>query len=112
MINKSNDKIHVRLSDVFDYLNEIQKIQNAHFGIERLDIVKDLFIFSCYCFLAFMEVSNLTADNIYIGNDGETWLRMMRQKTKKEFRIPLLPEAVDCTGKSVPGIPLMICPTF
>lgn len=80
-------------------MEEIQRIQNTTFGVERLEIVKDLFIFSCYCGLAYMEVANLTAENLYTGNDNETWLRMVRQKTKKEFRIPLLPEALKIIHK-------------
>lgn len=80
-------------------MEEIQRIQNASFNVERLEIVKDLFVFSCYCGLAYMEVANLTATNLYAGNDGETWIRMVRQKTGKEFRIPLLPEAVKIINK-------------
>lgn len=80
-------------------IEEINKIENHHFDIERLEIVKDLFIFSCYSGLAFMEVSNLTEDNLYIGNDGEVWLKMVRQKTKKEFKVPLLPKALQIIEK-------------
>lgn len=80
-------------------IEEINKIENQHFEIERLEIVKDLFIFSCYSGLAFMEVSNLTEDNLYIGNDGEVWLKMVRQKTKKEFKVPLLPKALKIIEK-------------
>lgn len=80
-------------------IEEIKKIENQHFGIERLEVVKDLFIFSCYSGLAFMEVSNLTEDNLYIGNDGEVWLKMIRQKTKKEFKVPLLPQALKIIDK-------------
>lgn len=80
-------------------VEEIKKIEETHFEIERLEIVKDLFIFSCYSGLAFMETSNLTEDNLYIGNDGEVWLKMMRQKTKKEFKVPLLPQALKIIEK-------------
>lgn len=80
-------------------IEEIHKIENTHFEIERLEVVKDLFIFSCYSGLAFMEVSNLTQDNLFIGNDGEVWLKMVRQKTKKEFKVPLLPKALKIIDK-------------
>jgi len=80
-------------------IEEINKIENKHFEIERLEIVRDLFIFSCYSGLAFVEVSNLTEDNLYIGNDGEVWLKMVRQKTKKEFKVPLLPKALKIIEK-------------
>lgn len=80
-------------------IEEIGLIENKHFEIERLEIVKDMFIFSCYTGLAFMEVSNLTQDNLYIGNDSELWISMVRQKTKKEFKIPLLPQAIKIINK-------------
>jgi integrase len=80
-------------------IEEINKIENQHFEIERLEIVKDMFIFSCYSGLAFMEVSNLTQDNLFVNNDGFLWLKMVRQKTKKEFKIPLLPKAIKIIDK-------------
>jgi len=80
-------------------IEEINKIESTHFEIERLEIIKDLFIFSCYSGLAFMEVSNLTEDNLFIGNDGEVWLKMTRQKTKREFKVPLLPQALKVIEK-------------
>lgn len=80
-------------------IEEIKKIEETHFEIERLEIIKDLFIFSCYSGLAFMETSNLTEDNLFIGNDGEVWLKMVRQKTKKEFKVPLLPKALKIIEK-------------
>lgn len=93
-------KIKLPKKDVqFLTIEEINKIENTHFEIERLEITKDLFIFSCYSGLAFMEVSNLTEDNLYIGNDGEVWLKMVRQKTKKEFKVPLLPKALKIIEK-------------
>lgn len=93
-------KIRLPKKDVqFLTIEEINKIENTHFEIERLEIVKDLFIFSCYSGLAFMEVSNLTEDNLFIGNDGEVWLKMVRQKTKKEFKVPLLPKALKIIEK-------------
>jgi integrase len=78
---------------------EINKIDNLPLEIERLAVVRDMFIFSCYTGLAFMEASNLTKENLYIGNDGELWLRMVRQKTKKEFKLPLLPQAIKIIEK-------------
>ncbi|MBX2901456.1 MAG: site-specific integrase [Cyclobacteriaceae bacterium] len=80
-------------------IEEIGIIEDKHFEIERLEIVKDMFIFSCYTGLAFMEVTNLTEENLYIGNDNELWLKMVRQKTKKEFKIPLLPQAIKIINK-------------
>ena len=48
-------------------ISEINKIENHKFDIERLVIIRDMFIFSCYTGLAFMEASNLTQSNIAVG---------------------------------------------
>src|SRR5690606_10261637 len=39
---------------------ELQRIEEKSFGIDRLDMVKDLFVFSCYTGLAYVDVTNLT----------------------------------------------------
>ena len=47
--------------------DELFKIENKNFSIERLDYVKDLFIFSCYTGLAYIDVTRLTPNNIQKG---------------------------------------------
>jgi hypothetical protein len=46
---------------------ELQTIEDKEFSIERLQFVKDLFIFSCYTGLAYTDTVNLTSqsDNGY-----------------------------------------------
>lgn len=75
-------------------LEELQSIENKQFTIERLQLVKNLFVFSCYTSLSYIDVINLTEDNINIGIDGELWVHYKREKTAKAIRIPLLPKAL------------------
>lgn len=79
------------------YLNkeELQVIYEKEFGFERLNQVRDIFLFSCYTGLAYIDVKNLSKSNINIGVDGEEWIFMKRQKTAVSTRIPLLPIAQD-----------------
>lgn len=72
---------------------ELSAIENKKFSIERLQTVKDLFLFSCYTGLAYIDTMNLTAGNIVKGIDGNDWLITSRQKTDTDVRIPLLPQA-------------------
>ena len=51
--------------------DEIDKIAAKQFTIERLDQVRDIFIFSCYTGLAYIDVKQLTRNNISLGIDGE-----------------------------------------
>lgn len=72
---------------------EIQTILDKHFSTERLNLVKDIFLFSCYTGLAYVDVKKLTQNDIIIGIDGGRWVRAKRQKTGVTSKIPLLPTA-------------------
>ncbi len=87
------------------YLDQIElgKLENYSFTQNRLQLVKDLFIFCCYTGLAFQEMANLHSKNIIKGFDGNLWIQMIRQKTNKLFSIPLLPEANDILIKYTPS---------
>ncbi|HBU77256.1 MAG TPA: integrase [Muricauda sp.] len=76
-------------------LNELQKIQTYHTGIERLRIVKDLFVFSCYTGIAYCDIMNLNEDNLVLGIDGKHWISTKRQKTKNSFKLPLMGPALS-----------------
>jgi site-specific recombinase XerD len=80
-------------------LDELSRIEEKHFLIERLELVKDLFIFSCYTSLSYIDVIKLTDDNIILGIDGELWIHYSREKTTKSIKIPLLPKALEIIEK-------------
>lgn len=70
---------------------EIQSIIEKDFKTERLSIVRDIFLFSCFTGLAFIDVKNLTKSHINYGIDGEKWIFTHRQKTESASKIPILP---------------------
>jgi site-specific recombinase XerD len=70
---------------------EIQTIYEKVFVTERLNQVKDIFVFACFTGLAYIDVKQLTLSNISIGIDGGKWIFTHRQKTETASRIPLLP---------------------
>jgi site-specific recombinase XerD len=75
------------------YLNEteIQSIIEKDFKTERLSLVRDIFLFSCFTGLAYIDVKNLTKSHISFGIDGEKWIFTHRQKTESASKIPILP---------------------
>ena len=79
--------------------DELSAIEKKRFTIERLQVVKDLFLFSCYTGLAYIDAMNLTTGNIIKGIDGNDWLITSRQKTDTDVRIPLLPQAEELIKK-------------
>lgn len=68
---------------------EIKCIMEKEFATARLEAVRDIFIFSCFCGLAYIDVANLTQDNIVTLN-GKQWIMTTRQKTKVPSNILLL----------------------
>lgn len=70
---------------------EIETIINKELTIKRLELVRDMFAFSCFTGLAYIDVFNLSKANIIIGIDGEKWISTHRQKTESASKIPILP---------------------
>ena len=84
-----------------DFLTEeeLNRIYNKRFSSERLTLVKDIFIFSCYTGLAYVDVKGLKKDHIGIGMDGQKWIFKNRQKTDTKSKIPVLPIAQEIIQK-------------
>jgi site-specific recombinase XerD len=78
---------------------ELKVLSKKIFKIERLQAVLDMFLFSCYTGLAYIDIFNLTQENIAKGIDGRDWLMTNRQKTNTSVKVPLLPEAVQLIKK-------------
>ena len=70
---------------------EIQSIINKDFKNERLSLVRNIFLFSSFTGLAYIDVKNLTKSHICIGIDGDKWIFTHRQKTETASKIPVLP---------------------
>lgn len=61
------------------------------FETERLSLVRDIFLFSCFTVLIYIDVKNLTKSHINFGIDGVKWIFTHRQKTESASKIPILP---------------------
>ena len=68
---------------------EILRVANKDLGIQRLELVRDIFIFSCFTGLAYIDVANLTPDHI-VTMDDKQWIMTKRQKTSVETNVLLL----------------------
>jgi site-specific recombinase XerD len=79
--------------------DELLAIEEKKFSIERIQLVRDLFIFSCYTGLAYKDVMLLTADHVVKGINGKLWIATKRLKTSVQVNIPLLPKAVEIIQK-------------
>lgn len=71
-------------------MDELQTIYRKEFPLERLTLVRDVFIFAAFTGLAFIDVQQLAPEHIVRDNNGNIWIRKPRQKTKNMCNIPLL----------------------
>lgn len=80
-----------------EFLNEeeVKALVEKELHFDRLKLVRDMFVFSCYTGLAYSDVKNLTQGDITKGIDGGKWIRIKRTKTKSLSSIPLLPIAEE-----------------
>ncbi|MDR1557148.1 MAG: site-specific integrase [Tannerellaceae bacterium] len=69
---------------------EIDKIYQKKFSTERLNQVRDIFIFQTYTGLAYIDVYNLTENEIRLAYDDQLWIMTEREKTGEPVNVPLL----------------------
>lgn len=81
-----------KIDKIYLSVEELLQIENKIFEIERLEKVKDLFVFACYSGLAFCDLAAITKENIKVVGEREC-IMIDRQKTKNECFLPLLSKA-------------------
>ena len=86
--------------------DELKRLELKKLPIERLDQVRDYFLFSCYTGLAYQDLESLSEDNFF-ENEGETWIRVYRTKTNVKSVIPLLPKAKKILEKYNYSLPVI-----
>ena len=85
-----NQVSEVEVNKQFLSHTEIHKIWQKEFKIERLELVRDVFIFCVYTGLAFIDVYNLRPEHISEDSNGNLWIVKAREKTNNLCNIPLL----------------------
>ena len=78
---------------------ELQLIEDTSFNNDRLEKVKDCFLFSCYTGLSYIDVKELTANQIARGIDNNYWIFTKREKTNETVKVPILPQAMQIINK-------------
>jgi site-specific recombinase XerD len=70
--------------------DELDILYTKKFPSARLSQVRDIFIFSCYTGLAYVDIFELTEDKIRKAFDGNLWIMTKRQKTDVNTNVRLL----------------------
>ncbi len=79
--------------------DELDRIENKQFVSDRLDFVRDVFVFQCYTGMEYSRAMNAELDDIQIGLDGEPWILTERIKTGERSNVPLLDNAAEIIDK-------------
>ncbi len=70
--------------------DELDILYTKKFPSARLSQVRDMFIFSCYTGLAYVDIFELTEDKIRKAFDGHLWIMTKRRKTDVNTNVRLL----------------------
>jgi site-specific recombinase XerD len=73
---------------------EISIIENKELTIDRLKVVRDIFMFAIYTGYAYADVKSLTYNHIQKHIDGELWIFTNRLKTQVKENVMLLHPAI------------------
>jgi len=74
-------------------MEELKRMEDKSIQIERLSVVRDIFIFACYTGLSFSDIAKLSRIHLQHGADGKEWIIIDRSKNNNRCRIPILPKA-------------------
>ena len=66
---------------------------------ERLERIRDVFVFCCLTGLAFTDVDHLRKEHLSTDEYGTIWIHKPREKTAVMSRIPLLPHPIELLRK-------------
>ena len=77
---------------------ELNRLELIEIKNDKLQRVRDVYIFSCYTGLAFSDVAKLNEEHFQRINN-QNWIILDRTKTKNQSTIPLLPKAVAILNK-------------
>ncbi len=81
---------------------EVQQLIETDLPSDKLCNVRDIFIFSCYTGLSYIDIKNLTGEHIRKESD-RYWIRARRIKTNVKYNVPLLSIALKTILKYSPN---------
>ena len=84
---------------------ELSTIMNKTFTLDRLNEVRDIFVFCALTGLSFSDVEGLKPEHVSVDDDGNYWIHKARQKTKNVCSIPYL-ESARAIAEKYKGHPL------
>jgi len=101
---KTNPFIHYKLKykhseRSFISETELSILENIVLSNEMLRQVRDMFIFSCYTGLSYIDLVNLKKDQVITGPNNVRWIRTTRAKSNVGVSVPILEHACILMNK-------------
>ena len=87
-------------------VEELRQLEEAQMPSDRLERVRDVFVFQCHTCLAYKDLKNFKASDIE-NVEGQQVYRGKRGKSGIEFTIPLLPKALEILAKYDSQLPVI-----
>ncbi len=78
---------------------ELERIEKKVFSSPNLNLIKDIFLFSCYTGYAPCDVKRLTWNHVRLNFDKRLWVFAIRKKTGTESNVQLLPKPLRIIEK-------------
>ena len=78
---------------------ELDRIKAVDFNFERMNTVKDVFIFSCYTGVSYGDMEQLKGTDIQTNTKGESFIARKRGKTDSPYFILLTKPVLDIIEK-------------
>ncbi len=72
---------------------ELKILKEIELPSQRLEQVRDIFVFCCFTGLSYIDVEKLSNNHIVLNINGEKWIKINRSKTDTKSSVPLLPVA-------------------
>ncbi len=92
----NNFKLHFKRTErEFLTEQELGAIVKVQLSTPILQKVRDLFMFSCYTGLSFIDLVQLKPHQVIAGSEDVKWISTTREKTSTAVNIPLLEPAVN-----------------
>lgn len=79
--------------------NDYNKVKNANFNMDSLNLMRDIFIFCCNSGLSYVDIENLSKEDFNIDNKGVVTIVKPRHKTGVTFYSVVLKDGVDVLKK-------------
>lgn len=101
-------KIVKKAKDVdFLTMDEVNRLRDKTMPNERLERVKDLFLFQCFTALSYCDMAALSPIDFQNNQYGQIYIEKHRAKTKVQFCTILFEDAVDIAKKYDYNLPVI-----